>query len=83
MLGTTRFKTGFCGIKPFFNNKKTYSLKTINKLKLLMFYGKEFLLNPSYINSSLFDTLDAFKSYYIMNHNNINLFDYLPWSRSG
>lgn len=79
MLETTRFKTGFCGVKPNFYNEKTYSLSPKDKVKMLTFYGKEFLLNTSYFNSSLLDTLDAFKSYYIMGHNSINIFDYIPW----
>jgi len=82
MLETTRFKTGFCGIRPHFENEKTYSLTTVDKLKMLKFYGKEYLLNPAYINSSLLDTLDAFKSYYIMSHQNLNMFDYVPWIES-
>ena len=79
MLETTRFKTGFCGIKPKFDSERTYSLSTADKLKMIFFYGKEYIVNPAYINSSLLDTLDSFKSYYVMKHNNINIFDYLPW----
>ena len=47
-----------------------------------MFYGKEYLLNPSYINKSLYDTLDSFKSYYIIKHNTINLFNYVKWDET-
>lgn len=79
MLETTKFKTGFCGIKPRFDAEKTYSLSAVDKLKMLAYYGKEYLANPSYINRSLLDTLDAFKSYYVMKHDNINIFNYLPW----
>ena len=79
MLETTRFKSGFCGIKPNFNSEHTYTLSTSDKLKMIFYYGKEYLLNPSYINGSLLDTLDAFKSYYMIKHQNVNLFDYIPW----
>lgn len=79
MLETTRFKTGFCGISPKFDGQHTYTLSSLDKLKMISFYGKEYILNPSYINSSLLDTFDAFKSYYIMKHQNINIFDYLKW----
>ncbi|MCG3164367.1 MAG: Amidophosphoribosyltransferase [Bacteroidia bacterium] len=79
MLETTRFKTGFCGIKPTFDGDRTYSISLSDKLKMLFFYGKEYVLNPAYINSSLLDTLDSFKSYYVIKHRNINIFDYLPW----
>jgi glucosamine--fructose-6-phosphate aminotransferase (isomerizing) len=79
MLETTRFKTGFCGIAPDFTGEHTYSLSGTDKLKMMFFYGKEYLLNPSYINTSLLDTFDAFKSYYVIKHQNVNLFDYLKW----
>jgi glucosamine--fructose-6-phosphate aminotransferase (isomerizing) len=79
MLETTRFKTGFCGIPPHFSNDHTYSIPVADKARMMLFYGKEYLLNPAYINTSLLDTLDAFRSYYVMKHENLNIFDYLPW----
>ena len=79
MLETTRFKSGFAGIKPNFGSDHTYTLTKYDKFKMMMFYGKEYLMNPKYINSSLVDTLDAFKSYYVIEHKNLNIFDYLPW----
>jgi hypothetical protein len=79
MLETTMFKSGFCGIKPKFEKGHTYSLSTMDKLKMMGFYVTECFLNPAYINSSILDTLDAFKSYYVMSHKNVNLFDYITW----
>jgi glucosamine--fructose-6-phosphate aminotransferase (isomerizing) len=82
MLETTMFKSGFCGIKPKFQKVHTYSLSTMDKLKMMGFYSKEFLLNPAYINSSILDSLDAFKSYYLISHKNVNLFDYMTWDEN-
>jgi len=79
LLETTNFKSGFCGVKPHFGQKHTYSLSLNDRIKMVSYYGKEFILNPSYINSSLFDTLDAFRSYYLIKHNNLNLYDYIRW----
>ena len=79
MLETTRFKSGFAGVSPKFDTDHTYTLTKSDKLKMLWFYGKQFLTNPAYINSSLIDTLDAFKSYYVIKHQNVNIFDYIPW----
>lgn len=79
LLETTKFKSGFCGIKPKFNKDHTYSLSLADKIKMLSFYGKEYLSNPAYLNSSLLDTIDAFKSYYVIKHRNINLFNYIRW----
>ena len=80
LLESTKFKSGFCGIKPKFDKMNTYSLSIMDKLRMTLYYGKEYLLNPSYLNSSLLDTIDAFKSYYIMTHKNINIFNYLKWN---
>ena len=82
MLETTNFKSGFCGIKPVYKKDSTMTLSLQGKIKMLMFYGKEYLLNPSYINKSLYDTLDSFKSYYIIKHNTINLFNYVKWDET-
>lgn len=79
LLETTKFKSGFCGIKPKFDSDNTYSLSLNDKIKMSMFYGKEYLLNPYYLNSSVIDTLDAFKSYYMIKHEIVNLFSYLKW----
>ena len=79
MLETTRFKSGFCGIAPDFEGEHTYSLSLKDKARMMFFYGKQYLLNPAYINTSILDTFDAFKSYYVIKHQNVNLFDYLKW----
>jgi glutamine---fructose-6-phosphate transaminase (isomerizing) len=79
LLEKTNFKTGFCGIKPKFTSGNTYSLSFRDKLKMVSHYGKQYFLNPAYINSSLFDTVDSFKSYYIIKHQNLNIYDYIKW----
>ncbi|MBL7053952.1 hypothetical protein ISS06_01995 [Patescibacteria group bacterium] len=79
LLETTNFKSGLCKIKPNFDKKNTYALTSKNKLKMLYFYGKEYILNPAYLNSSLFDTIDAFKSYYLIKHQNINIYNFIKW----
>jgi len=80
MLETTRFKSGFCGVRPRFDGKRTYTLSAADKLRMMLFYGREFVLNPAYINTSLSDTVDAFTSYYMIHHSSENLYDYLPWN---
>ena len=81
-LETTNFKSGFCGIKPNFKKGHTYSLSVSDKLKMIAHYGKQYLINPAYLNSSIIDTLDSFKSYYIISHQNLNIFDYLKWNET-
>lgn len=77
----TDFKVGFCGIAPDFEKKRTDSLGWLSKFTLPAFYLKNFLLNPSYLNSSIFDTIKAYQSYYFEPRDNFHLlFDYVPWS---
>ncbi|MCB0356119.1 MAG: hypothetical protein KDD40_03885 [Bdellovibrionales bacterium] len=74
----TNFKTGFTGIQEGFNNN-VYSISMFKKLRLILFYLKQILLNPKYINSSLLDSFKAFVSAYFIKHNFIQIFDYFEW----
>ena len=79
-LENTDFKSGFTGVSPNFNKKRIDELKLINKLKLTSFFVKNYITNPSYINSSLFDTIGSFNSRYLTKrHGYIQLFDYKQW----
>ena len=57
--------------------RKSISIR--DKIKLAAFYASQYIKNPAYINSSLLDTLDAFRSYYLIKHNNLNIYDYIKW----
>lgn len=76
-LEKTDFKFVFCGIKP--DPKVYYRLNLINRLKLILYYAKAFISNPSYINVSLFDMFFAFASYYFIKHDYLSLYDYIQW----
>jgi glutamine---fructose-6-phosphate transaminase (isomerizing) len=75
-LERTYFKSGFAGIEPGFGDRP----KALDRLRLLGFYGKAFLRNPAYLNSSLLDTAGAFISYYAIKHDHLRIFDYLRWN---
>lgn len=81
----TYFKSGYCGVRPDIL-KSSYKKLDMERLPLQdvfvmsAYYGKQFLGNPSYINSSLVDTFSAALSYYIIPHNYFRLFDYIPWN---
>ena len=79
-LENTDFKSGFTGIEPVFNKKRIDEIKLFSKVKLISFFGKQYLSNPAYINSSLIDTLGSFKSrYFTKRYGYIQLFDYMKW----
>ena len=79
MLENTFFKSGYCGIMPQFGGEHTYSLKWHNKMKLASYYARQYFTNPSYINSSILDTVWAAFSYYLMSHEYLNLYRYIKW----
>lgn len=78
-LEKTDFKTGFCGVSGESYEGALYRLQVAKQLKMIGFYGKNFLLNPSYINTSIFDTIFAFFSYYLADHNHTLIYNYVPW----
>lgn len=64
-LENTDFKSGFCGVSPDFNKERIDYLSLTRKMRLAFYYGIKFMKNPSYINSSMLDTAQAFLSYYL------------------
>jgi len=71
------FKSGFMGVNE--GHARVFNVGLANKLKVLLYHGKEYLLNPRYINRSLFDTIFAFHSAYMLKHDETQLFEYAPW----
>jgi glutamine---fructose-6-phosphate transaminase (isomerizing) len=78
-LERTHFKQGFCDITHHDNTVPPYQSSMSDKLKIATFYAQQFLRNPQYINTSLFDTFSAYLSYYFIPHDYVYLFDYLSW----
>ncbi len=78
-LEKTDFKTGFCGVSPNFDAIRIYSLTFVKKLKLIGYYLWQFIRNPAYINSSLFDTVKAFFSFYVEKQEEIDIYKYIKW----
>lgn len=79
-LEKTDFKSGFCGIKPNQpRQEKYYKISLQNKMQMAFYYGKKYLQNPSYFNGSLYDTIDAFISYYFIPHDYVSLYKYVKW----
>lgn len=75
----TDFKSGFCGIEPNFDESSIYALSKSRKFKLVSYYAGQYLANPAYLNRSIFDTMWAYFSYYVMKHGYLSLYDYIPW----
>jgi len=77
----TDFKLGFCGIGEDDTRGKGLltGIKIKNKIKLVLYYLKQYILNPAYINSSIFDTMHAFYSAYVLPDAYLNVYDYVKW----
>ncbi len=74
------FKVGYCGInKQLVNNTRLYDYGASAKMRLALWYGKEFMLNPSYLNESLPDNIFAFYSSFLNKDDYLYLYNYLPW----
>ena len=82
----THFKFGFCGAKPvILRGKDQGALESLNPsgiARMTGHYLKQYAINPSYINSSLLDSIGATFSFYMIPHNYFRLYDYIPWVES-
>jgi hypothetical protein len=78
-LERDEFKTGHCGVKDADPGGVIHHLEPLKKLKLMRFYATQYFLNPSYFNSSFFDTALGFFSTYVQPHNYLYLWHYINW----
>ncbi|MDB2368376.1 hypothetical protein N9V51_02440 [Candidatus Actinomarina sp.] len=83
----TSFKTGFAGVIDSFEKEK--NLKNIlqasnnfSKLRLSLFYVKQVLGTPSYLNKGLLDAMFAFKHSYFDKKNYLQFFEYENWDEN-
>ncbi|MDC0162354.1 glucosamine 6-phosphate synthetase, partial [Paracoccaceae bacterium] len=80
-LETTHFKAGFLGIAPSFENKAVYNSGWASQITYQTKRLKQFMLSPSYFNSSL---LDTYSGEYWRSINKrtdyFHLYDYKPWN---
>ena len=80
MIENCPYKFGFSGIKDGESGMKLTKIKMFDKIQLVSYYLKQFLLNPSYFNSSLFDTAAAYWHTFIAKDDFLYLYQYINWS---
>lgn len=78
-LEQTNFKYGFCGVEPKFDNNHVYKIGLRKKLALAFYYAAHYARNPGLLNASLTDTIGAFFATYVLPHNYLYLYRYIPW----
>jgi len=74
------FKWGHCGIREGSPKGVIHNLSLRGKMRIAAYYAWQYLTNPSYINTSFFDTLFAYFSTYIMKHDYVYLWHYIAWN---
>jgi glucosamine--fructose-6-phosphate aminotransferase (isomerizing) len=79
-METTHFKTGFLGIAPAFSSDNVYSSGLKSQIEYQTKRYREYFKNPSYFNSSIFDTLSG-EYWRSINAKTdyFHIFDYWTW----
>ncbi len=81
----TQFKEEFTGFRMWDKNSNSLygeQLKAFSQIKMLFFYGLQFLKNTKYINMSLLDSLKGFLSYYHSKVDILQIYEYLDWDEN-
>lgn len=79
-LEKEEFKSGYCGVKNADPGGVIHNYHWLDKLRLLSFYLKEFVLNPAYINSSLWSSFLGYLVTFVIPHDYVYLWHYIPWN---
>src|SRR3972149_5839234 len=79
--GTGLFKYGFCDVSQGKKKalKRLTGISSVNKLRIMFYYLKQFVRNPAYFNKSIIDTLFAYYSTYVLRDDYLYLYHYLDW----
>jgi len=78
----THFKVGFCNIVSGNCKQRIYKMSASDRMRLAAYYGKNFITNPHYINTSIFDTITSYISYYMIQHDYTWFYDYVGWDEA-
>lgn len=73
------FKWGYCGIPHGSPGGVMHQLHLTGRLRIAAYFAQQYLLNPAYLNSSVFDTLFAYYVTYMMPLHFVYLWHYIPW----
>ena len=79
LMENTPYKFGYSGIKGGESGNTLTGISAKDKVKLISYYFKNFLLNPSYINKSLIDTALAYWHTFLKGDDFMYLYKYLEW----
>jgi len=78
-LERTDFKARFAGLKEGNHGNRFYAFPFSHKFKIGIFYLTQYLLNPSYLNESFFESAMSFFTTFIAKDDFMYLYQYIPW----
>ena len=79
-LEQREFFLGFLGVNERLKNNPTlYDYSFVNKFNMLIRYGLQYFLNPSYFNSSFFATVQSFIHSFVLKERFLHLYRYEKW----
>jgi len=73
------FRTGYCGITGNDPGGVIHHLPRLDKWRLLAYYGKQYVTNPSYFNESVWEAVTAYLITYVIPHDYLYLWHFIPW----
>lgn len=79
MIEEARYKTGFMGIRQDDDDMVLTKMSVKDKVSMLAYFAKNYAKNPSYINSSLLDTANAYWQTFVVKDDFLYLYHYVPW----
>jgi glucosamine--fructose-6-phosphate aminotransferase (isomerizing) len=79
MIEDTPYKTGLCGIREKDHGMTLTGLHVSDEMRLLWYYARNYLTNPSYFNESFKDTLNAYWQTFVVKDDFLYLYHYLKW----
>ena len=79
-LERTDFKASFANADESKKKTNLHNMSGLNKIQLMVYYAKEYIRNPAYINSSVLDTVFAYYSFYLIPKSFEPLYDFIPWN---
>lgn len=79
MIEDTPYKTGLCGIRERDHGMTLTGLAGRDGLRLLGYFARNYLTNPSYFNESFWDTLNAYWQTFVVKDDFLYLYHYIPW----
>ncbi len=79
LIEEARYKVGFMGVPQDDDNMVLTKMSLRNKRDMLLYFAKNYVRNPAYINESLLDTFNAFWQTFVVKDDFLYLYHYLDW----